>query len=66
MGLAAVAAHKLGGLVPVGAIFKASLKIGQVVSRLTTHEEAGRELPPVLPSTLTTEFEEQEIVERER
>jgi MoaA/NifB/PqqE/SkfB family radical SAM enzyme len=29
MGLAAVAEHKLGGMVPVGAIFKASVKIGQ-------------------------------------
>jgi MoaA/NifB/PqqE/SkfB family radical SAM enzyme len=29
MGLAAVAAHKLGGVIPVGVIFKASLKIGQ-------------------------------------
>src|SRR5215469_11929695 len=29
MGLAAVAAHKLGGIIPVGAIFRASLKIGQ-------------------------------------
>ncbi len=29
MGLAAVAAHKLGGFIPVGAIFKASIKIGQ-------------------------------------
>ena len=28
MGLAAVAAHKLGGVIPVGAIFKASLKLG--------------------------------------
>ena len=28
MGLAAVAAHKLGGFVPVGAIFRASVKIG--------------------------------------
>ena len=28
MGLAAVAEHKLGGLIPVGAIFKASVKIG--------------------------------------
>jgi sulfatase maturation enzyme AslB (radical SAM superfamily) len=33
MGLAAVAAHKLGGVFPVGAIFKASLKIGQLRSR---------------------------------
>ena len=30
MGLAAVAAHKLGGVIPVGAIFKASVKIGQI------------------------------------
>jgi hypothetical protein len=29
MGLAAIAAHKLGGIVPVGALFKASVKIGQ-------------------------------------
>ncbi|HZQ53992.1 MAG TPA: radical SAM protein [Bryobacteraceae bacterium] len=40
MGLAAVAAHKLGGLIPVGAIFKASLKIGQLRS--------GRVQPPPL------------------
>jgi len=30
MGLAAVAAHKLGGIIPVGAIFKASMKLGQL------------------------------------
>jgi len=29
MGLASLAAHKLGGILSVGAIFKASLKIGQ-------------------------------------
>jgi MoaA/NifB/PqqE/SkfB family radical SAM enzyme len=29
MGLAAVAAHRLGGIIPVGAIFKASVKIGR-------------------------------------
>lgn len=29
MGLAAVAAHRLGGIIPVGAIFRASLKFGQ-------------------------------------
>jgi sulfatase maturation enzyme AslB (radical SAM superfamily) len=34
MGLAAVAAHKLGGIVPVGAIFKASLGIGKISSRI--------------------------------
>ena len=33
MGLAAVAAHKLAGVIPVGAIFKASIKIGQVRSK---------------------------------
>jgi sulfatase maturation enzyme AslB (radical SAM superfamily) len=33
MGLAAVAAHKIGGLIPVGAIFKASVKIGQARAR---------------------------------
>jgi hypothetical protein len=30
MGLAAIAEHKLGGIIPVGAIFKASVKIGQI------------------------------------
>jgi sulfatase maturation enzyme AslB (radical SAM superfamily) len=29
MGLAAIAAHKIGGIIPVGAIFKASIQIGQ-------------------------------------
>ena len=29
MGLAAIAAHKLGGVLPVGAIFKASIAVGQ-------------------------------------
>jgi MoaA/NifB/PqqE/SkfB family radical SAM enzyme len=33
MGLAAVAAHKLAGFIPVGAIFNASVKIGQARSR---------------------------------
>jgi len=33
MGLAAVAAHKLGGFLPVGAVFKASIAIGQWRSR---------------------------------
>jgi MoaA/NifB/PqqE/SkfB family radical SAM enzyme len=30
MGLAAIAAHKLGGIIPVGALFKASIRIGQI------------------------------------
>lgn len=33
MGLAAVAAHKLGGFIPVGSIFRASIKIGQLRSK---------------------------------
>jgi sulfatase maturation enzyme AslB (radical SAM superfamily) len=33
MGLAAVAAHRLAGIIPVGAIFKASIKIGEARSR---------------------------------
>ncbi len=33
MGLAAVAAHKLGGVIPVGAIFRTSVKIGQARAR---------------------------------
>jgi hypothetical protein len=33
MGLAAIAAHKLGGLIRVGAIFEASIKIGQARSK---------------------------------
>jgi sulfatase maturation enzyme AslB (radical SAM superfamily) len=39
MGLAAVAAHKLGGIIPVGAIFKTSIKIGQA--------RAKRRAPPL-------------------
>jgi MoaA/NifB/PqqE/SkfB family radical SAM enzyme len=33
MGLAAMAAHKLGGVIPIGLIFKASIKVGQVRAR---------------------------------
>lgn len=33
MGLAAVAAHKLGGLVPVGALFRASVRLGRARGR---------------------------------
>jgi hypothetical protein len=44
MGLSAVAAHKLGGIIPVGAIFKASVKIGQMRAKRTVTAESGREL----------------------
>jgi MoaA/NifB/PqqE/SkfB family radical SAM enzyme len=33
MGLAAIAAHKLGGILPVGAIFRASIRIGETRAR---------------------------------
>lgn len=35
MGLAAIAAHRLGGVIPVGAIFKTSVKIGQARAKRT-------------------------------
>lgn len=35
MGLAAVAAHKLGGVIPVGAIFRTSIAVGQKWARMT-------------------------------
>lgn len=41
MGLAAVAAHKLGGVIPVGAIFKTSVKIGQARTKRAA------QLPPI-------------------
>jgi sulfatase maturation enzyme AslB (radical SAM superfamily) len=33
LGLAAVADHKLGGLIPVGAIFRSSMKVGGIVAK---------------------------------
>jgi len=45
MGLAAVAAHKLGGVIPVGAIFKASIKIGQSRAQSKTKYRAKNALP---------------------
>jgi hypothetical protein len=44
MGLAAIAKHKLAGIVPVGAIFRSSIKIGRLIS---TRES---EPPPVIPA----------------
>jgi sulfatase maturation enzyme AslB (radical SAM superfamily) len=46
MGLAAVGAHKLGGILPVGAIFKASVKIGQM--RANGRSPQSRPAPPEL------------------
>jgi hypothetical protein len=40
MGLAAVASHKLGGFIPVGAIFNASIKIGRARAKVRTRQQA--------------------------
>jgi MoaA/NifB/PqqE/SkfB family radical SAM enzyme len=45
MGLAAVAAHKIGGMIPVEAIFKASIKLGRVRAK-------HRPPPPVINEPL--------------
>ena len=53
MGLAAIAAHKLGGFLPVGAIFKASIAIGQwrARSRSTPVTQAGfSTIPKIVPA----------------
>jgi sulfatase maturation enzyme AslB (radical SAM superfamily) len=49
MGLASVAAHKLAGVLPVGAIFKASIKIGQ----LRAHTRANS-IAHLKPASATT------------
>jgi MoaA/NifB/PqqE/SkfB family radical SAM enzyme len=41
MGLAAVAAYKLGGLIPLGAIFRTSIKIGKVWAKNTAPPPVG-------------------------
>lgn len=43
MGLAAIAAHKLGGIIPVGAIFKASVRIGHAKSKPAVQPTSGEE-----------------------
>jgi sulfatase maturation enzyme AslB (radical SAM superfamily) len=48
MGLAAIAAHKLGGILPVGAIFKASIKIGEVRNKRNAPQQVEEPLR-VLP-----------------
>jgi len=49
MGLAAVAAHKLGGFIPVGAIFKTSVRIGQARAKRSGELPAIPERLKVLP-----------------
>jgi len=43
MGLAAVAAHKLAGFIPVGAIFRASIKVGRMRTKPASPEPKGTE-----------------------
>jgi hypothetical protein len=40
MGLASIAAHKLGGILSVGTIFKASIKIGQSRAKVRAKRQA--------------------------
>lgn len=49
MGLAAVAAYKLGGVFPVGAIFRVSLKIGRVWEKHISRRQGTQSAFPVLP-----------------
>jgi sulfatase maturation enzyme AslB (radical SAM superfamily) len=49
MGLAAVAAHKLGGVIPVGALFRTSIKIGRLWSERPRTKPAVEEPFRVLP-----------------
>jgi sulfatase maturation enzyme AslB (radical SAM superfamily) len=44
MGLASVAAHKLGGIIPVGAIFKASVRIGRTRVKVSAKHQAAQAL----------------------
>ena len=52
MGLAAIASHRLGGLVPIGALLKASAAIGRMFNSsgnsASVGSGGGRVLPPVL------------------
>jgi sulfatase maturation enzyme AslB (radical SAM superfamily) len=49
MGLAAIAEHKLCGIIPVGAIFKASVRIGQIGRRRSERTTAPQPLGEILP-----------------
>jgi MoaA/NifB/PqqE/SkfB family radical SAM enzyme len=52
IGLASVAAHKLGGFLPVGAIFKASIKIGKMRAGLSANSSP-RPKAPLSPNRET-------------
>ena len=49
MGLAAIAAHKWGGIVPVGKIFTASVKIGQNRAKRRAKHQANVQAKPAFP-----------------
>ena len=49
MGLAAVGAYKLGGIIPVGAVFEASARIGQIRSRRNSEVPPAGKTLPILP-----------------
>jgi len=51
MGLAAIAAHKLGGVLPVGKIFKASIAIGQWRARSRSTALRQTEVSPIPSAT---------------
>ena len=54
MGLAAIAEHRLGGIIPVGAIFKASVRIGQMGQTRSNPTAA----PPAVEEVLRVLHEE--------
>jgi sulfatase maturation enzyme AslB (radical SAM superfamily) len=51
MGLASIAAHKLAGVVPVGAIFKASIAVGQWRARSKSNPVTRFSTAPILAPT---------------
>jgi organic radical activating enzyme len=55
MGLASIAAHKLGGILPVGAIFKASIAIGQWRARPRSSTIMQTRFSPPSATTQATE-----------
>jgi MoaA/NifB/PqqE/SkfB family radical SAM enzyme len=60
MGLAALSAHRLGGVIPVGAIFKASTKIGQARATAKAKHQVKNPLeilPSTEPKTISTQAE---------
>jgi hypothetical protein len=49
MALGAVAAHRWGGIVPVGALFRASVKLGRLCERRAGGPKTGSGAFPILP-----------------